>query len=85
MPANGSARTTGPRRTGFVHASRTIDASARTVSLSARDKPEPSTIRTPSSGTPASASVSSTTSAPFRLVPAPRTSAPSSFSRISAV
>src|SRR5206468_2548647 len=51
----------------------------RAVMRSARDRPEPSTIRTPVSGTPASRRVSVTTAAPAADVPPAPTSAPSAF------
>ena len=55
------------------------------VRRSRRDRPEPSTMRTPAIGTPAFASVWVTTEAPAALVPRSSTTAPSSFSSTSAV
>ena len=57
--------------------------SARAVRRSRRESPDPSTMRTPATGTPATRSSSRTTRAPAALEPIPSTLAPSSLRSIS--
>ena len=63
---------------------RAARTSAAAVTRSWRDRPEPSTIRTPASGTPRAASSRRMTMQPALVVPAPRIAAPRCLTSISA-
>ena len=78
-PATGSAAQNGFRRSTSFQATTSSVASARAVSRSSSDRPEPSNMRTPASGTPASARSRNTMRTPSPVVPASPASAPSSF------
>ena len=84
-PATGRAASRAGRTAGSAHAIFSRLPSALVVRRSSRDRPEPSTMRTPVIGTPASASVCMTTVAPAALVPRSSSARPSCFSSISAV
>ena len=68
-PATASEETKTSRIDGSATPARRISTSARTVERSKRESPDPSAMRTPASGTPASASVARTTRAPAALEP----------------
>ena len=84
MPAIGSDAQNGLRRSTSFHTATSSVASARAVSRSESDRPDPSTIRTPRSGTPAAARSRRAIAAPAAVVPPSPTSAPITFSSISA-
>ena len=85
MPAIGRAAVKYGRTSGSAQAARRMPASARVVSRSSDERPEPSTSRTPAIGTPASTSVDRTIAAPPAAVPGCPLSAPICLRSISAV
>jgi hypothetical protein len=84
-PATASELVTIVRRLELFQKTRSKLDSARAVTRSSRDSPEPSTIRAPESGTPAAARSRRTIEAPVAVEPMPAPSAPIAFSTISAV
>ena len=84
-PATGSTRTNPDRTAGSVHAICRSETSDVAVSRFSNESPEPSTRRTPPSGTPSVRSTAVTAAAPRALVPGPPVCAPSCLRSISAV
>ena len=68
-PATGSDEMSSSRTPGSSHITVSKDTSAVDVIRSSSDSPDPSTTRTPSSGTPACSSSPVTTPAPAAVVP----------------
>ena len=71
-PAIGSEEKNGPRTVGSRQAETSSSPRARAVARSCRESPEPSTMRTPASGTSRASSSRRMTMQPALVVPAPR-------------
>ena len=84
-PATGSAAQTTGRSVGLFQIRTRSEVSSRAVTRSSRERPEPSAIRTPASGTPAARRSRRDHPAPAAVVPRPTRLAPIAFSTISAV
>ena len=84
-PATASEFQTTFRIVGSFQISTSRVASSRAVTRSSRERPDPSAMRTPATGTPALRRSRRTTSAPAAVVPWPTACKPIAFSTISAV
>ncbi len=85
VPATGSARSSTPSSAGWPAIAWRIPTSAPVVSRSFAERPEPSTIRTPLVGMPASSRAVMTTCAPAALLPRSERVSDRSLSNCSAV